>query len=303
MGLHKNGRGMGWARTTPVAFLAFVLCICALAPAAQAAPDAECAAGRHQYSETQRVPATAMEDGEVAYLCGACGQRYTEILYATEHLWGAWVVDTQPTCTRPGEKHRTCTRGQSHDEYAEIPALGHNHEVSVTKQAGCEEEGVTTFACTRCNDTYTQPIPAAGHGYEQAEPEEPSCFEPGKKRFVCANDPAHAYEEDIPPVGSHSFGEWAVETPAGEGVEGLEARSCARDGFRETRALEALPVIPGGFPVVDVILAGANVGFLAFFAFLLIPYLICLRHIKKRRETVNRRDALRKKVEKHYDFK
>ncbi|MCL2300515.1 MAG: hypothetical protein FWC27_10275 [Firmicutes bacterium] len=275
-------------------------------PAAHAAPEDECEAGRHQYAEILRVPATAMEDGEVTYLCGVCGRQYTEILYATDHLWGEWVVDTRPTCTRPGEKHRTCGRGQSHDEYAEMPALGHEYKPSVTTQPGCETQGVTTFACVRCGDKYTRPIPAVGHDYEEAAAEEPSCLEPGVRRFVCAHDPAHAYEEEIPPIGSHSFGEWAVETPAGEGAEGLEARTCARDGFRETRVLAALPVPvsePGKISVADIILVGANVGFLAIFALLFIPYLVCLRYIKKRRDAVNRRDALRKKVEERYDFK
>jgi len=309
MEVHMELRGRrkppGRIKTAAVCF-AFFSCVCALAPAARAAPNAECAAGRHQYTETLRIAATAMEDGEVTYLCGACGQQYTEILYATDHLWGEWVTDTQPACTSPGEKHRTCNRGQSHDEYAEIPALGHKHEASVTAEPGCEKEGVTTFACTRCGSSYTQPIPAIGHDYEETVAREPSCFEPGAKRFVCVHDPAHAYEEEIPPVGSHSFGEWAVEIPAGEGTEGLEVRICVRDGCRETRSLEALPVpseAPSPIPVMDIILVGANVSFIAFFGFLLIPYALCLRYIKKRRETINRRDALRKKVEEHYGFK
>jgi len=301
MELRERGKRPGWVNTAAVCF-AFFLCVCALAPAAQAAPNADCDAGRHQYSESRRIPATAMEDGEAIYLCSACGQQYTQILYATDHLWGAWVTDRQPTCTRPGERHRACNRGQSHDEYDEIPPLGHKYDASVTAQPGCEEGGVTTFTCARCGNKYTEPIPAIGHEYEQAATREPSCFELGAISFVCTHDPAHAYEEELPPIGSHSFGEWTVETPAGEGAEGLEARVCARDGFRETRPLEALPV-SSEFPVVDVLLVGANVGFIALFMFLLIPYIACLRYIKKRRETVSRRDALRKKVEEYYDFK
>jgi len=302
MNSHEKRRSAGWAiKAAAVCFILFS-CVCALAPAAWAAPNAECDAGRHQYAETRRVPATAMEDGEVTYLCAACGQQYTEILYATDHRWGAWVTDKRPACTRPGERHRTCDRGQVHDEYDEIPPLGHDYEASVTTAPGCEEEGVTTFACARCGSKYTEPIPAVGHAYEQAVEKEPSCLEPGVNRFVCSHDPAHFYEEEIPPIGSHSFGEWIVEAPAGEGVEGLEVHVCARDGFRETRPLEALPE-KNEFPVVDAVLVGANVSFIAFFVFLLIPYVICLRYIKRRRETVGRRDALRKKVEEYYDFK
>ena len=288
----------GWAGA--VFFFAFLLCLCAAD--ARAAQSAECRAGRHQYAETSRIPATAAQDGEVTYLCGVCGQTYTEILYATDHLWGAWVIDTQPACTRAGERHRVCSRGQTHEEYDEIPPLGHQYEASVTKKPGCEEEGVTTFTCARCGGKYTKPIPATGHAYGETAAKEPSCLTPGVRRFVCGNNPAHSYEEEIAAIGSHEFGAWAVETPAGEGTQGLEVRVCARDGFKETRPLAALPV-PGKSPVADILLVSANVGFLALFGFLLFPYLLCLRYIKKRRDAVNRRDALRKEVEEYYDFK
>jgi len=272
----------------------------ALSPGARAAP--ECAEGMHQYSETRRTAATEALDGEVAYLCAICGQQYKEILYATDHNWGPWIIDRQPTCTRPGEKHRICDRALRHEEYTVIPAIEHNYAASITTEPGCGKEGVETFACTHCGTKYTKPIPLVEHDYEEAIAKEPFCFAPGIKRFVCVHDPAHAYEEEIPAIGSHNFGEWTVETPAGEGVEGLEARVCARDGFRETRKLAALPV-PRAISAADIVLVGANVGFAGFFAFLFIPYFLCLRYIKKRRGTVERRNMLRKKMEAYYGFK
>lgn len=285
-----------------VVLLALLPYLFAAVPAAQAAPDAECAAGRHRYAETRRVAATAMEDGEVTYLCSACGQQYTEILYATNHLWGPWVIDKQPSCTQPGEKHRTCTRTFRHDEYAEMPASGHDYAASVTTEPGCETEGLETFACSRCGDEYTRPIPPIGHDYQETIAKEPSCLLPGLRDFRCANDPAHTYEEGIPPLGGHSFGEWTVEIPAGKDAEGLEARVCARDGFKETRPLAALPARPAPFPVLDVVLISANVGFTGFFCALLIPYFICLRYIKKRREATERCEALRKEAQDRYGF-
>ena len=245
------------------ALLALFLCLLAFAPAVQAAPNAQCAAGRHPYAETRRVAATDTQDGEVTYVCGVCGQQYTEILYAAGHLWEQWITDRQPTCTQPGEQHRTCARASCHDEYAEIPALGHEYIGSVTAGPGCETQGTQTFRCSRCGDVYTSPVPA---------------------------------------LGGHSFGEWTVEIPAGEGVQGLEARVCARDGFRETRQLAALPVRPAPFPVLDTILVGANIGLLVFFSALVIPYCLCLLYIKKRRKAVARRDTLRKEVRERYGF-
>ena len=308
MKLRPKKARAAWMRRVAVC-LALLPCMLLSAPIARADVNPECAAGQHLYVETRRIAATAAADGEVTYLCNVCGQQYTEILYATDHYWGEWITDKQPTCTQPGEKHRTCTRAQRHDEYAEIPALGHDYAASVTTEPGCETQGVTTFACARCGNQYTEPIPAIGHDYEETVTEGFSCLEPGVRSFVCRHDPAHTYEEEIPAAGSHSFGEWTVEIPAGEGAEGLEARVCVRDGFRETRPLAALPVPPPAaspapkFTATDVVLVSANAGLLGFFCFLLIPYFLCLGYIKKRRSAVERRDALRKEVEALYGFR
>jgi len=276
------------------ALLALLLCL--PAPAARAAPDDDCAAGRHRYTEIRRTPATAMEDGEADFRCDNCGHEYTDILFATNHLWGEWVTGRQPTCTEPGERHRTCTRAQPHDEYAAIPALGHAYRESIAK--------------------------------------EPACLEPGRKVFTCANDPAHTYEAPIPAHGSHSFGEWRVETPAHEGAEGREARECGRCDFRETRPLAALPMEttaagptattaeppaqatqateppvtesrpPARSPsVADILLVSANVVSLGGFAFLLVPYFLFLAYAKKRRRAIEQRDALRKEVDALRGFK
>lgn len=281
----------------------------AFPPAAWAAPEDDCAAGRHSYAVIRQVEPTAMQDGLVTYLCGVCGQQYSEILYATDHAWGPWIVDAEPDCTREGERHRTCNRALSHDEYGTIPALGHDYASSVTREPGCEERGVRTFKCARCGASYTEPIAAVGHAYEELDAREPACLEPGARRFVCAHNPDHAYEEEIPALGGHDLGEWQVKVQPKEGVEGLEARACARCGYEESRALPALrtppppPEAKKAFPVMDVVLIGANVGLLGFFVFLIIPYILCLLHIKKRREALEKRDALRREVEKLYGFK
>jgi len=293
------------------------LLLCTPIPAARAAPLDDCAAGRHQYVETRRANATAMTDGEVDFLCSVCGQQYTEILYATNHLWGDWIIDRQPTCTQKGIRHRTCTRAKSHDEYTDIAALGHDYKESITEPV-CEKEGLKTFECTRCGHTYAEPIPAIGHSYEESVEKEPSCLEPGLKRFVCKNNPAHTYTQAIPAAGSHDFGEWQEETPAGEGTQGLEIRVCARCGFEESRPLAALPVQttepitelitepvtepPETFPVMDAMLVGANVVSIGFFSFLLIPYFLCLAFIKRRENAVKRRNELRKEVIERYGF-
>ena len=287
----------------------FLAAMCLFAPAVRAAP-AECAPDQHKYVETRRVPATAMTDGEVDYTCGVCGHEYTDIIFATDHLWGEWVTDRKPSCTQPGARHRTCTRAQPHNQYEAIPAPGHDYKESIAKPS-CEKAGLKTFTCTRCGDKYTERIDPTGHDYKEADMIEPSCLEPGKKTFVCANNSAHSYEERIPAIGSHDFGEWRVETPAGEGTEGIETRECARCGLVEPRILEALPAPitepptepPGTLPVMDIVLVSANAFSLGFWAFLLIPCFWCLFYIRKRRKAIEERDALRKEVDDLHGFR
>ena len=38
----------------------------------------------------------------------------------------------------------------------------HNYVSEVTKEANCSEEGIITYTCTKCGDTYTETIPATG---------------------------------------------------------------------------------------------------------------------------------------------
>ena len=293
------------------ALLAALLCM--LAPDVHAVPGA-CAPDRHNYVENRRIPATATRDGEAVYICTVCGHEYTDTLFAIDHLWGDWVTDRAPTCTQPGIRRRTCARAQPHDETAAIPALGHKYRETRTEPA-CEKAGTKIFACARCGDTYTERIAPLEHDYREAERLEPTCLEPGKIIFTCARNPAHTYGEPIEAPGSHSFGEWVTQIPAGEGAQGMETRECERCGYRERRALEALPVAateppaeppaapPRTIPVMDVVLIGANAVSLGFFAALLIPYFLCLAYAGRRRKAQQQRDALRREVDALHGYK
>ena len=39
------------------------------------------------------------------------------------------------------------------------PALGHTYTSEITRYATADREGVRTYTCTRCGDSYTEPIP------------------------------------------------------------------------------------------------------------------------------------------------
>ena len=62
--------------------------------------------------------------------------------------------------------------------------FNHLYSSSVT-QPTCDENGATTYVCSRCGDTYSEPIPATGHEYEESILYEPTCTKKGVKEYCC----------------------------------------------------------------------------------------------------------------------
>ena len=93
-----------------------------------------------------------------------------------------------------GAKDATCTTtGYTGDTYCKdcnekiadgevIPALGHTWDNGViTTAPTCENAGVKTFTCTRCNETKTEAVNATGHTPVQIPEKPATCTEPGHK--------------------------------------------------------------------------------------------------------------------------
>ena len=59
---------------------------------------------------------------------------------AHEHSFGEWIVTTQPTCTEPGEKTRTCT-GCGEVETMVIDATGHHYKDGKCTDCGAADPG------------------------------------------------------------------------------------------------------------------------------------------------------------------
>lgn len=78
-----------------------------------------------------------------------------------------------------------------------IPALSHNYEAKVTKEPTCEEEGVRTYTCSLCGDTYTEVIPAAGHDWGEVQYTWSSDNSKVTAKRTCATDPAHVETETV----------------------------------------------------------------------------------------------------------
>ena len=67
-------------------------------------------------------------------------------------------------------EYDTCSRCDYATYYAELPALGHDYRDILVKPT-CETDGYTLFACSRCNDSYTEkPTGSLGHWFGEWSP-------------------------------------------------------------------------------------------------------------------------------------
>ena len=149
------------------------------------------------------------------------------------HKWDNGTVTTNPGCESEGVMTYTCT--VCGDTYTEaIPAAGHNYDKGVvTTNPGCESEGVMTYTCTVCGDTYTEAIPAAGHNYESVVTTPATCTADGVKTITCTVC-GHTTTEVIKAHG-HDWTDWELVKKPTETEWGLEQRTCRICGEIETR--------------------------------------------------------------------
>ena len=113
------------------------------------------------------------------------GTRYV-IEVEADHVHSYQEVSrTAATCTEDGVTTYRCeTCGDTYTETT--PALGHDYKAVVTAPT-CTEKGYTTYTCATCGDTYTaDEVAALGHDYE-AVVTAPTCTEDGYTTYTCRN--------------------------------------------------------------------------------------------------------------------
>ena len=75
------------------------------------------------------------------------------------HVWEPVSRATPATCTEPARYYHTCRLCGLEEVDFTSPALGHTYTSEITRYATADREGVRTYTCTRCGDSYTEPIP------------------------------------------------------------------------------------------------------------------------------------------------
>ena len=168
------------------------------------------------YTET----ATANAGDVINYVNGVwggtpCAHENTELRNAKE-----------ATCTEPGYTGDTYCK-DCNEKIADgkvIPALGHAWDDGViTTAPTCENAGVKTFTCTRCNETKTEVISATGHTPVQIPEKPATCTEPGHTSGTkCSVCDAILSGVEVIPAKGHT-----------EVIDAAKAPTCTEPGLTE----------------------------------------------------------------------
>lgn len=105
-----------------------------------------------------------------------------------KHVFTKWNI-TEATCEENGLKVRKCTICAK-SEGLVLEKTGHQYEGVITQEATEEKEGVRTYTCKNCWDSYTESIPRLPsthtHQYDESVVMIASCTEEGLRTFVCS---------------------------------------------------------------------------------------------------------------------
>ena len=188
------------------------------------AEDTVITATEHDPVSVPAVAATCTEtgltEGERCLVCGAI-IKAQEIIPATDHNWGEWVVISEATEAEEGYEMRTCKNDASHTETKAIPKPGHIHSFVRTDAvaATCTEAGhMEYWKCSVCGKCFIDAegeqeiniedtiIPAAGHNAVSVPAVIPTCTESGlTEGYYCSVCGEIIRPQETVPATGHSY--------------------------------------------------------------------------------------------------
>ncbi len=143
-----------------------------------------------------------------------------------KHNWDEGHISKDATCTSEGVKTYTCM--SCGDTYTEtISATGHEwDEGHITKNATCTDEGVKTYNCIICGDVHTKTISAIEHNFDSVHIyKSPSCTTVGEKIFRCPHC-GELKSEEVKPLGHIYANEFTVDKNATCVENGSKSKHC-----------------------------------------------------------------------------
>ena len=186
-------------------------------------------------AHTVGTPATCVSKA----VCSVCSETFGEV-DTTNHVHTTVKNRKEATCTQTGYAGDTyctdCDKLLSTGK--ELAALGHDYKATVTKQPTTTEEGIRTYTCTRCSNSYTESIAKLPeeqhtHNYTGSITKEATCTEAGVRTYTCYC--GDSYTENIPATG-HSYVS-KVTKAATTTEEGIMTYTCSKCGHSYTQPI------------------------------------------------------------------
>jgi len=154
---------------------------------------------------------TGISDGKHCTVCNTVTVPQT-VLPANGHSWDKGTVTTEPTCTTAGETTYECTVCEE-TKTEPVAAKGHSYTSSVTKEPTCTETGIRTFTCSTCGDSYTETIAENGHNSVLVEGYAATCTQTGlTDGYKCSVCNEILSAQVITPANGHSWDKGTVTT-------------------------------------------------------------------------------------------
>ena len=117
----------------------------------------------------------------------------------------------------------------------------HAYVSEVTTAPTCTADGVRTYTCTACGDSYTEGIEKKTHTPQDVT-EPATCMKEGKQYTVCSVCGETLGEVAVLPMLDHDFGEWVTVKEATIDDAGMQERACRYNcGTKETQELPKIP--------------------------------------------------------------
>ena len=128
----------------------------------------------------------------------------------------------------------------------------HSYTSEITTAATCEREGILTYVCSRCGDSYTEALPAKGHSYS-SEVTQPTCTAQGYTTYTCAGC-GDRYTGDYMAATGHQYVNGScvlcgsncshsyiagITTAATCTASGVKTYTCSKCSYSYTEAISA----------------------------------------------------------------
>lgn len=156
----------------------------------------------HDWVVHMHAEPTCLTDGLCDRYCRTCGASDVGMLLPASGHSYTTVPAKAATCTQKGY---TASRYCSVCEYVQVEsvpteALGHNYELTSTRNPTCTSDGRKVFDCTRCTASYSEKINKMGHDLYIASTTDPTCTAMGLILQKCTRC-SHTLSQSIKALG------------------------------------------------------------------------------------------------------